>query len=117
MGTDLLFLGMFFNISSPAFFDVKCLHIKQWGWIIIDNKWNAISSWPNNLSILRNQSSSRQGMAGKKILKLGLRSGNITQSNISGQKIRYAGYYSLVNQPTRIKLDIIQKARQSSRPD
>ena len=32
---------------------------------------------------------------------------------ISGQKIRYAGYYSLVNQPTRIKLDIIQKASHS----
>ena len=70
MGTDLLFLGMFFNISSPAFFDVKCLHIKQWGWIIIDNKWNAISSQPNNLSILRNQNSSRHGTAGKKILNL-----------------------------------------------
>ena len=113
MRTDLLLLGKFFNISSRAFFDVKCLHIKQWGWIIIDNKWNAISSRPNNLSILRNQSSGCQGTAGKKILNLGLRSENITQSNISGQKIRYAGYYSLVNQPTRIKLDIIQKASHS----
>ena len=101
MRTDLLLLGKFFNISSRAFFDVKCLHIKQWGWLIIDNKWNAISSQPNNLSILRNQNSSRHGTAGKKDPKP--RTENITQFNILGQKIRYAGYYSLVTQPTSVK--------------
>ena len=61
MRTDLLPLGEFFNISSPAFFDVKCLHIKHWVWIIIDNKWNAISSWPNYLSLFPNQNRSPAG--------------------------------------------------------
>ena len=55
MRTDLSLLGKFFNISSLAFFEVKCLHIKQWGWIIIDNKWNAISSQANNLSLFPDQ--------------------------------------------------------------
>ena len=66
MRTDLLLLGKFFNISSLAFFDVKCLHIKQWGRIIIDNKWNAISSQANNLSIFPNQNTTSQGTGGGK---------------------------------------------------
>ena len=89
MRTDLLLLGEFFNISSLAFFEVKCLHIKQWGWIIIDNKWNAISSQANNLSIFPNQNTGSHVMepGEKKIL-------NINQSNISGRKRGFdVGYF------------------------